>query len=460
MKESQNITRSTLLTILSQLPAHAFGILTGVFITRILGPEGRGLYTIFYANTTLFSTVFGFSVVNSIIFFTANKRITEQKLKTIVSALLLLTAILSAIVLIIWINSRYEDLFLPDSTPTLLLIILFFVTILISQLNAMFTAYFQGLRHFRIVNKILILNGVYGCILFACMYFLHRYEYYVFDLVDIVLLSVIVLLINTLHWYVYYLKNGFVKWDLSFDLKEDFSVFFKFTGLNHISHILLFFNHRLILWIIAFYLDNWELGVFSLGMGLAQLLYLFSNPLTLILESFLSADKEKNRGELFSRFSRIQFTSVLIVCIIAALISPFLVPLIYGRDFTPSVSILNIIMIGVIMSCQSGIMSSFFLASNQLKHNVASSSIGVLITILSAPLLIKEYQLIGAAFSQVLTYLGIFIYLLIAVRIKGGVDNNLFFITLSDIKFIKKQLQIVRRKKQNNYSVDPFKESK
>lgn len=460
MKESQNITRSTLLTILSQLPAHAFGILSGVFITRILGPEGRGLYTIFYANTTLFSTVLGFSVINSIIFFTANRKITGQKLKTIVSVLLFFTAVLSAIVLIIWIKSPYEDLFLPDFTPPFLLIVLFFITILITQLNAAFTAYFQGLRHFRIVNKILILNGVYGCILFACMYFLHRYEYYVFDLVDIVMLSVVVLIINTVHWYVYYLKHGLVKWDFKLNWKQDFGTFFKFTGLNHLSHILLFFNHRLILWIIAFYLDNWELGVFSLGMGLAQLLYLFSNPLTLILESFLSSDKTENRGELFSRFSRIQFTSVLIVCIIAALISPFIVPLIYGNEFSYSVSILNIIMIGVIMSCQSGIISSFFLASNQLKHNVISSSIGVFITLISAPLLIKEYQLIGAAFAQILTYLGIFIYLLITVRIKGDVDNNLFFITFSDIQFIKKQLQIVRRKKQRNQSTFPHKKSK
>lgn len=460
MKGSQNITQSTLLTILSQLPAHAFGILTGVFITRILGPEGRGLYSIFYANATLFSTVLGFSVINSIIFFTANRRITEQKLKTIVGILLFLTAIFSAIVLVIWLNSRYKNLFLPDFTPPFLLIILFFVTILIAQLNAAFTAYFQGLRHFRIVNKILILNGVYGCILFASMYFLHRYEYYVFDLVDIVFLSVIVLLINTVHWYVYYLKHGLVKWNFKLNWKEDFGIFFKFTGLNHLSHILLFFNHRLILWIIAFYLDNWELGVFSLGMGLAQLLYLFSNPLTLILESFLSSDKMENRGELFSRFSRIQFTSVFIVCIIAALISPFLVPFIYGNDFSYSVSILNIIMIGVIMSCQSGIMSSFFLANNQLKYNVISSSIGVLITIITAPLLIKEYQLMGAAFAQILTYLGIFIYLLITVRVKGGVDNNLFFITLSDIRFIKKQLQIVKINKQINQLVDPHKESK
>lgn len=454
MRKSQNITRSTLWTIMSQLPAHVFGILAGVFITRILGPEGRGLYAIFYTNTILFCTVFGFSITNSIVFFTANERISRERLKAIIVVLLMATFLLSVFTVIAWLQSGYSDLFLPDATPTVSLLILFLITILTTQVNAAFTAFFQGLRHFRIVNLILILNGIYGFVAFLIAYIMHTRDYYHFDLTGIVYISLVILVLNTVHWLVYYLRHERIKFSFHVSLKQDFRTFFRFTLMNHLSNILHFFNHRMIVWFIAFYLDNWKLGIFSLGMGLAQLLYLFSNPLTLVLESFLSSEETKNRGELFSRFSRIQFTAVLIVCILAALISPFVVPLIYGGDFHSSVAILNVIMIGVIMSCQSGIISSFFLASNQLRHNLISSAIGVLVTIAFAPVLIEKYQIMGAAFAQVLTYLSIFIYLLIAVRIKGNVDFNLFVITRSDIRFIKKQLQIVKNKKQDCNLVD------
>lgn len=454
MRKSQNITRSTLWTIMSQLPAHVFGILAGVFITRILGPEGRGLYAIFYTNTILFCTVFGFSITNSIVFFTANERISRERLKAIIVVLLMATFLLSVFTVIAWLQSGYGDLFLPDATPTVSLLILFLITILTTQVNAAFTAFFQGLRHFRIVNLILILNGIYGFVAFLIAYIMHTRDYYHFDLTGIVYISLVILMLNTVHWLVYYLRHERIKFRFHVSLKQDFRTFFRFTLMNHLSNILHFFNHRMIVWFIAFYLDNWKLGIFSLGMGLAQLLYLFSNPLTLVLESFLSSEETKNRGELFSRFSRIQFTAVLIVCVLAALISPFVVPLIYGGDFHSSVAILNVIMIGVIMSCQSGIISSFFLASNQLRHNLISSAIGVLVTIAFAPVLIEKYQIMGAAFAQVLTYLSIFIYLLIAVRIKGNVDFNLFVITRSDIRFIKKQLQIVKNKKQDCNLVD------
>lgn len=448
MKASKNITRSTLWTILSQFPAHMFGILAGIFITRILGPEGKGLYTIFYANIVLFCTVYGFSITNSIVFFTANQRIAERKLKAIVVILLFLTVILSVVTVLIWLNSGYSDLFLPDYQPSGLLLLLFLIIILISQINRAFTAYFQGLKHFKIVNKVLILNGIYSFLFFAVVYFLHIYQYYSFGLTEILIVSLIILVISVSHFVFYYFRHGRVESDFRISWKDDFRVFLQFTGLNHFANILSFFNHRLILWFIAFYLDNWQLGIFSLGIGLAQLFNLISHPLTLVLESFLSAEKPENQIDIFSRFSRIQFTVVLIVCIVAACLSPYLIPWVYGEEFRASVNILNVVLIGIIMSCQSGIISSLFLTSDRLRYNVIASVIGISVTSISAPFLIEKYQLMGAAFSQILTYFGIFLYLLIVLKVKGKVERNLFFVTYSDIKFIRKQLQIVNSKQQ------------
>lgn len=446
MKASKNITRSVLLTVLSQLPAHLFGILAGIFITRILGPEGKGLHAIFYADINLFRTLFGFTIINSIVFFVANKRISEERLKSIISILLIATTVLSIIALIIVINSTYSDTFFPDFNPSFLLLVFFLVTMLISQINAAFTAYFQGLKHFKAVNRILILNGAYGVIIFAIVYFLHTRHYYWFGLTEIVGLSLFVLLLNTLHWYSYYRKNGKIQFDFKLNWKQDFKTFFQFTGTNHLANVLIFFNHRLILWFIAYYLELEQLGIFALGIGLAQLLYYFSNPLSLVLESFLSSEKSENQKELFSIFSRIQFSIVAIICISAALLSPYLLPWLYGKDFEQSAGILNIILIGILMSCQSGIFSSLFLASDRLKYNVIASVIGVLATVVSAPFLIQKYGITGAAFSQLITYASVFLYQYILIRTKTAVDRNLFVLTKRDVLFIKEQLRLKQNK--------------
>ena len=106
-----------------------------------------------------------------------------------------------------WINSDYVELFLPDYEITISLLLLFLATIFTAQINSAFTAYFQGLRHFKIVNKILIINGIYGLLSFAIAYLLHFYGYYTFRLLDVIAVSFLILVLNTLHWFVYCLPT-------------------------------------------------------------------------------------------------------------------------------------------------------------------------------------------------------------------------------------------------------------
>ena len=75
----KSISKSAIYTILTQIPAQIFGVIAGVFITRILGPEGRGVYALFFADISLLSTILGFSVGTAITFYIANKKIAREK---------------------------------------------------------------------------------------------------------------------------------------------------------------------------------------------------------------------------------------------------------------------------------------------------------------------------------------------------------------------------------------------
>lgn len=437
MKASKNIARSILLTVLTLFPAHLFGVVAGVFIARILGPEGKGTFTIFYADEHLFRTVFGFTLTNSIIFFVASKRIAIERLKSIVTLLILGTMVLSFITLFFWLNSKYDHLFIPSYEVSACLIILFFATIFISQVNTAFTAYFQGLRHFKIVNKVLLLNGLYGFLIFLVAYLVNKHGYYKVELIDVIALSVLILVISSIHWFYYYFKTGYVKYVFDFNWKGDLKTFFRFAGLNHLSKIFIFLNHRIILWFIALYLDNWHVGIFSLAIGLAQVLTSFS----VVLESYLSSENKVDQAVIFSIFSRVQFTIIFIICVLVTILSPYLVPYIYGVAFTDSVGVLNIVIVGILLAYQSGNFSSLLLAGDQIKYNVVSSSMGILATVITAPFLIEKYSIIGAAYCQLIAYLTVFGFQYVTILIKTNVDRNLFFITRTDVKYVCNQLR-------------------
>lgn len=448
MKASKNITKTTLLTILAQLPAHVFGIVAGIFITRILGPEDKGLFTIFNTNINLFITLFGFTVSNSIIYFVSSKKIAEESIKSIAMFIITLTLLFTLITLAVWLNTKFSYLFMPDYSINIILILLFLSTILITQINLIFTAYFQGIKHFKIVNQILMLNGFYSLIVFAIAYLLNRFEVYSVDLIDVILLSILVLLMNTAHWLYYYvrLNKNLFRFNLHFG--KDLKIFLKFTGLNHFANILIFLNQRMIIWFIAFYLDNWHLGIFSVGIGLAQLLYFFSSPISLILESFLSAQNQEKQNETFAIFSRLMFTIVLLICIVVLLVSSYVIPWLYGKEFYDSAVILNVVIFGILLSSHSSLLSSLFLAKDKLKYNVISSVFGVLTTLITAPIFIQKYQLMGAAYAQLATYTIIFTvqYYFVNKHLFG--NTNIFFLTRKDIRFLKKQLLLAKEERK------------
>ncbi|HIP31151.1 MAG TPA: hypothetical protein EYG86_00170, partial [Crocinitomicaceae bacterium] len=66
-----SFSKSAVYTFLTQIPTQLFGIISGIFITRMLGPEGKGIYAIFYADISLFITILGFSINTAIIHYLA-----------------------------------------------------------------------------------------------------------------------------------------------------------------------------------------------------------------------------------------------------------------------------------------------------------------------------------------------------------------------------------------------------
>ena len=75
------LKRDTQMTLLSRIPVMLLSFLAVVLLTRLLGPEGNGVYTFIYAGLNLCMTILGFQLDGSLTFFLSNKsqeQITED----------------------------------------------------------------------------------------------------------------------------------------------------------------------------------------------------------------------------------------------------------------------------------------------------------------------------------------------------------------------------------------------
>lgn len=441
-KKLGTLSKSAFYTFLTQIPTQVFGIISGIFITRILGPSGRGIYAIFYADISLFNTLLGFSITTAIIYFLSSKRMSEPKVLGASLIFSLITMILSVIIFLIWINLPVSDLIFPKGYMNWNYIVWFLTFLLLTQVNTVYSGFFQGIRNFKVVNSVLLINSIINIVFYGCAFTLSYLGLFKVGIFEVLILGLLVLIINTWQWHVNYMKYFSLKIDFGFNWKLEIQPFFRYMGLGHLSMVINFFNYRLVLWVLAYYLNEAEVGIFSLAAGLTQMLTFLSNPLSQVLLPFLSSEDQNQRNKTFIRFARVHFSLIFVIAIFGALISPFLIPVLYGKAFIQSVYPFEIMIFAVVLSCQTKILAGFFMADNKVVINLWATIFGFLLTLVFNFTLIQAYGVIGAAWSSAITYIGIFLFVYLAMIIFANIPTvNIFFITREDIKYAKRKFK-------------------
>ena len=79
----RGLTGNILRTFSTQVPSIIISIVSGIFLTRLLGAEGKGVYAIFFANMEIMVMIFAMGCDMGIIYYGANKKISQEKLQAI-----------------------------------------------------------------------------------------------------------------------------------------------------------------------------------------------------------------------------------------------------------------------------------------------------------------------------------------------------------------------------------------
>lgn len=433
----KSVSRSAIYTLLTQIPSQLFGVIAGIFITRMLGPEGRGVYAIFFADITLLSVVFGFSLGTSITYYISNQRIPKDKIMGLTILFSLATIILSLFTLLIWLKLPFSDVLLPDESLTLPFLTIFCLFVIINQVDLVYASLFQGEQKFGIVNRVLIVNSTLSLLFYGTLFIVDSLGWMSVNIEVVLFTSLLILSFNVLHWHFHYKKHLAYKIEFNFSWKEDIKPFLHFMGLDHLANIVTFFNGRLVLWIIAYYMSDNDVGIFAVALGITQLLTMLSNPLSQVLFPVMwSADASKHL-KTYILFSRAHFSILLCCSIIGISLASFLLPLVYGREFTESVFPLQLMFIPAILACQTKIFSGILFAQNKVKIYLFAALVGLAATLILNLLLVEKYGLIGAAWSTSISFIATFIVAYAALISTFELPtNNLFFLSMTDFKQI------------------------
>lgn len=430
-------------SVLTQVPLFIFGVAIGVFSTRILGDEGKGIFSLFQANTQLFVLIFSLGIQTGIVYFISSKKITAKIVAGMSSALFFTGCVLliSLLLFLKWIG--YAHYILPKGYTSYFYIIILFIMFAITFINSIISGFFQAHSKFILLNWISIISVALNLVIFVVLYSIISNETLsVFRRFDYVLYATLIsLLINFILLSYFFIRRIPIQPSFQFTLKHQLKPFIFYNLSVYIGVFINFFNYRLDLWIINSYLDDKSLSYYSLAANIVQIILFAAGAIAAVMLPNISNRTGKDRIATFLTITRISFLLFVFISFIAFIVSYWIIPIMYGAEFVKVVIPFQLLLIGIFFSCLSQLFSQLLLAENKNYLNILACSIGLVFTIVFGFILIPTWGIIGASISTTITYFVIFLFTFIFVtKYTKSVSVNLFLPSKSDFSFIKNMI--------------------
>lgn len=427
----RGLTTNILRTFSTQVPSLIISIISGIFLTRLLGAEGKGVYALFYANIEIMVMIFVFGCDMGIIYFGSNKKISEQKLQGISLSIL---AIFIPLLTVIIFSSNVDFLF-PHNYDALFFRFFLLVMFILQVINTLISAFLKTKKSFKYINRISLYNSIFNVVTYFSLFLLNTKGYLSVDVSFIFKTSLVILAINTLMWGYSFAKE--LKFHPNFKLSffKDIKPFFKYIFPVFISLIINFLNYRFDIWLVSYFKGNVQLGLYVLAVNFAQFILLYSKIIGGVMMPYLSEDNHKQRVKYFTIYSRINFVSIIAMITVLAVIGDILLVLLYGKEFTNSAAPFKILLIGMIFTAMSQLFSIMLFSKGRNNVALLANSVGLVSTVILDLLLIPKYGIIGAAWATSASYFALFLVLLVYLLVKEKIALiDLFLIKRTDFK--------------------------
>ena len=179
---------------------------------------------------------------------------------------------------------------------------------------------------------------------------------------------------------------------------------FKFGFQTELSNFLQFFNYRLSFYFLTYFVGSASVGVFSIGVTLAESIWIVSRSISMVQYSRLL--KEKDGQEAIKGTNQVAWYSFIvtaIILVVANLMPKELFVWVFGSEFYDVKLVLMVLSPGVLLIAVSNVFGHYFSANGKLKILVVKSFVGVLVTFVLSFVLVERYQIVGASLVNMIS---------------------------------------------------------
>ncbi len=400
-----SIKKNIIVVYSSQVLTIAISFVSSIFLSRILGPEGRGEQALFSNSMAFSGLFFGFSINSTITYFLNSGKIKIEKLFFSLLLFYILTSLLLFGSLLYLKYLNLLELALPTRYQQMMYILIFvmayFFTLYASILNSFLTAN----KIFRKQNLLILIPNALMLLIYIMIYSNVIKGTHVNDFNLAVFGFLFTSLANLVIMYCVFRKELQIDYLFSFLSRDEIVLFIRYSFLAYMGNIAQFLSYRMDIWTVDQFCGKYNLGIYSQAIMLLQMLWVLPNTLGSILYSYASQASFEAIREKALQLIRLSMYSTLAISIVFLIFSYFFVPVLFGPKFGGSVEIIFILVTGYVAFSIPSTSSSLFAAYGHFKVNFYISFIVAFVSVFLYYYFTKYSGLYGAAIASDLSYL-------------------------------------------------------
>ena len=386
-------TKSVMITFLSNLLLFFLSIVNTTILSRVLGPEGKGIVDVANNFLSFATLILGMGFAASNVYFLGKKKETLNK----VFGNNILIACLGLIVLVpfYFIQLHWQFKFLQGITNVQMLAIL--VTVPLINFKSAMINVLLGLQDIVEYNRINIVDKVLSLVLLAG-----------FLLIAVnptaAVLSILVgtLVICVWQVYIFLIRRRIIPKLDSLLMKAMLGYGLKAQAGNIIQRL----NYRLDVFIVNYYLPISQVGIYGIAVVLGETLWGVTGSIATLVFPIASSSTDKEQMCAFTnQITRVSFAIIIIFSLIIALLGKIFIILWFGVAFVAASGALLWLLPGISIFSVSNILASYLAGVGLVEKNIYSSIVSGIVTVILDIYLIPRIGINGASIATSLSYI-------------------------------------------------------
>jgi O-antigen/teichoic acid export membrane protein len=401
------ISKNIIQNLGTNLLITALGLVGSIILARWLGPSQRGFFAAIILIPNILQYVVNFGLTSATVYFTAIPNAHKPKIWSGLLSVSVIQSLLGILVGLVIIK-----FYLPKfSQDAVFLGGIYLLTIPMWLLGMYATYMLQGASYFKVANFLKTVVPIAYCLGIIILKWL--------DMLSVENMVYIQLLIQFLYAIIsVFLLHKYIIGVFAFNI--DFSYIKQMLNYGSkvwIGDISQLANTRIDQFLIGFFLDSHDLGIYMVAFSVANFSSIFAQAFrTTIVPTIASETIFSDKIHKTTFFFKSYWILSIIFHLIFAVSVPILIPLIFGQSYEKSIFISQILIMGSIFINAKFVLSGAIQGMKFPEIVSFVEVIGMIVSFTLCYFLVKRNGIIGVSFGLSLSYFSQFIVLIFYIH--------------------------------------------